>query len=43
MSRIDFSAGSFLLMKFCLIFVPFSHYDEPEFRLMNHLNVSQKH
>ena len=24
------SAGSLLLMVFCLIFVPFGHYDEPE-------------
>ena len=24
------SAGSFLLIEFCLIFVPFGHYDEPE-------------
>ena len=30
MSRTAFSAGSFLLMDFCLIFVPFGHYDEPE-------------
>jgi len=30
MSRTTFSAGSFLLIDFCLIFVPFGHYDEPE-------------
>jgi len=24
-------AGSFLFIDFCLIFVPFGHYDEPEF------------
>jgi hypothetical protein len=30
MSRTVFSTGFFLLMDFCLIFVPFGHYDEPE-------------
>ena len=30
MSRTGFSAGSFELTDFCLIFVPFGHYDEPE-------------
>ena len=30
MSRMACSAGSLLLMVFCLIFVPFGHYDEPE-------------
>ena len=25
-----FSAGAFVLIDFCLIFVPFGHYDEPE-------------
>ena len=30
MSRMAFSAGSFLLIDFCLIFVPFGHYNEPE-------------
>ncbi len=30
MSRAAFSAVSCLLMDFCLIFVPFDHYDEPE-------------
>jgi hypothetical protein len=30
MSRTAFSAGDFVLMDFCLIFVPFGHYDEPE-------------
>ena len=29
-SRTVRSAGSFLLIDFCLIFVPFGHYDEPE-------------
>ena len=29
-SRTVPSAGSFLLIDFCLIFVPFGHYDEPE-------------
>ena len=29
-SRTVLSAGSFLLIDFCLIFVPFGHYDEPE-------------
>ena len=29
-SRTALSAGSFLLMDCCLIFVPFGHYDEPE-------------
>jgi hypothetical protein len=29
MSRTAFSAGSFWLIDFCLIFVPFGHYDEP--------------
>ena len=29
-SRTALSAGSFLLIDFCLIFVPFGHYDEPE-------------
>ena len=29
-SRTVLSAGSFLLINFCLIFVPFGHYDEPE-------------
>ena len=28
--RTVLSAGSFLLIDFCLIFVPFGHYDEPE-------------
>ena len=30
LSRIVFSAESFSLMDFCLIFVPFGQYDEPE-------------
>ena len=30
MSRTDFSAGSFWLIDFWLIFVPFGHDDEPE-------------
>ena len=30
MSRTTFSAGPFLLIDFCLIFVPFGHYDETE-------------
>ena len=29
-SRTVLSAGSFLLIDFCLIFVPFGHHDEPE-------------
>ena len=29
-SRTALSTGSFLLIDFCLIFVPFGHYDEPE-------------
>ena len=29
-SRTALSAGSLLLNDFCLIFVPFGHYDEPE-------------
>ena len=29
-SRTALSAGSLLLIDFCLIFVPFGHYDEPE-------------
>ena len=29
-SRTALSAGSFLVIDFCLIFVPFGHYDEPE-------------
>ena len=29
-SQTVLSAGSFLLIDFCLIFVPFGHYDEPE-------------
>ena len=30
MSRMACSAGSLLLMVFCLIFVPYGHYDQPE-------------
>ena len=30
MSLTTFSAGAFVLIDFCLIFVPFGHYDEPE-------------
>ncbi|MDP6622855.1 MAG: hypothetical protein QF754_11380, partial [Alphaproteobacteria bacterium] len=29
-SLTTFSAGAFSLMDFCLIFVPFGQYDEPE-------------
>jgi hypothetical protein len=29
-SQTALSAGSLLLIDFCLIFVPFGHYDEPE-------------
>jgi len=34
MSRMACSAGALLLMVFCLIFVPYGHYDEPENSLM---------
>ena len=30
MSRIAFSAGFLKVIDFCLIFVPYGHYDEPE-------------
>jgi hypothetical protein len=30
-SRTVFSAVSFVVIDFCLIFVPYGHYDEPKF------------
>ena len=38
-SRTVLSAGSFLLIDFCLIFVPFGHYDETDPPLCNYLNL----
>ena len=42
MSQTTLSAGAFLLIDFCLIFVPFGHYDEPKILpYANPYNVSQ--
>jgi hypothetical protein len=38
MTQCLFSAGAFLLINFCLIFIPFGHYDEPE--ILSYENTS---